>query len=72
MAEVVIQRQPITLGQFLKLAGFVLEGGEAKELLAAGTVLVNGQVEMRRGRKLRHGDLVVCGAESARVVVDGL
>lgn len=48
----------IRLGQLLKLTGLVDSGGAARALLAAGTVLVNGAVETRRGRQLGPGDLV--------------
>ncbi|MGQ9838346.1 MAG: RNA-binding S4 domain-containing protein [Cyanobacteriota bacterium] len=48
----------IKLDQFLKLAGVVSTGGQAKQLILAGQVWVNGQVETRRGRKLRVGDEV--------------
>jgi ribosome-associated protein len=62
-------RLPITLGQFLKAANLVSSGGEAKILVARGTVRVNGQVEERRGRKLVDGDLVqVAGASAAATV----
>lgn len=50
--------ESIKLDQFLKLAGVVRSGGEAKILIQSGQVLVNGEVETRRGRKLRHGDVV--------------
>lgn len=49
---------PITLGQFLKVAGLVMTGGEGKQFVAAGLVRVNGEVETRRGRKLLPGDVV--------------
>jgi len=52
---------PITLGQFLKLAGVVYTGGEAKRLIGAGAVRVNDEVETRRGRKLVVGDRVAVG-----------
>jgi ribosome-associated protein len=42
-----------TLGQALKVASLVGSGGEAKVLIQAGEILVNGEVETRRGRKLR-------------------
>ncbi|MDB9313106.1 RNA-binding S4 domain-containing protein [Spirulina sp. CS-785/01] len=42
----------IKLDQFLKLQGLVQTGGEAKLLIQAGEVLVNGEIETRRGRKL--------------------
>jgi ribosome-associated protein len=53
----------IKLDQFLKLADVVQSGGEAKHLIQSGTVQVNGQVETRRGRKLRAGDVVVVDGE---------
>ncbi len=49
---------PITLGQFMKVAGVASTGGEAKYLVASGEVRVNGVVETQRGRKLRPGDIV--------------
>ncbi len=48
----------ITLGQLLKYASVVDEGSEAKRLIVAGEVKVNGETETRRGRKLRPGDAV--------------
>jgi ribosome-associated protein len=48
----------IQLDQFLKLKNIVSSGGEAKHLIREGAVLVNGEVETRRGRKLRSGDKV--------------
>jgi len=48
----------IRLGQFLKLANLVSTGGEAKVRIQQGEVLVNGEVDTRRGAKLRRGDLV--------------
>lgn len=50
--------ETIKLDQFLKLANLVGTGGEAKMLIQGGEVFVNGEVETRRGRKLRHGDTV--------------
>jgi ribosome-associated protein len=47
-----------TLGQALKAASLVGSGGEAKVLIQAGEISVNGEVETRRGRRLRAGDLV--------------
>ncbi len=53
----------ITLGQALKAANVVGTGGEAKVLIQAGEVRVNGEVETRRGRKLREGDIIEVGDE---------
>jgi ribosome-associated protein len=49
---------PITLGQFLKAAGLAATGGEAKYLVLSGRVMVNGEVEVRRGRHLSFGDSI--------------
>ena len=68
MDDVLIRDESIRLGQFLKLAGLVDAGSEARPLLAEGRVRVGGQVETRRGRQLRGGDVVeVDGAGAVRV-----
>nr|WP_206516064.1 RNA-binding S4 domain-containing protein [Nocardioides pantholopis] len=59
--------ESIRLGQFLKLANLVESGAEAKPLIAEGRVLVNGEVETRRGRQLVKGDVVTLGPQAARV-----
>lgn len=59
MEEVSIRGTTIRLGQLLKLSGMVDSGADVKPLLAAGGVLVNGEVEIRRGRQLHPGDRVV-------------
>lgn len=66
--DVTIRGEMIRLGQLLKLADVAGDGGEAKALLAAGTVSVNGEREERRGRQLRPGDLVRIGDQELRVV----
>lgn len=53
-----VGERPINLTQVLKLAGCVLSGGEAKLLIAAGRVRVNGQVELRKRRQMAAGDVV--------------
>ena len=63
-------RLPITLGQFVKLAGLAATGGEAKQLVGAGLVRVNAGIETRRGRKLAPGDTVEVQGAAARVVAD--
>lgn len=51
----------ITLDALLKAAGLSSSGGEAKTLIQQGGVLVNGEVDLRRGRKVRAGDEVRVG-----------
>ena len=67
MREIPIRDEVIRLGQLLKLAGLAGGGGEAKAIIADG-VTVNGEGETRRGRQLRHGDVVVAAGEELRVV----
>ena len=47
------------LDQFLKWHNVVSSGGEAKNLIKSGNVIVNGEIEKRRGRKLVKGDKVM-------------
>jgi ribosome-associated protein len=56
-----------TLGQALKAASLVGSGGEAKVLIQAGEVLVNGEIETRRGRRLEEGDVIEVGDERLEV-----
>jgi ribosome-associated protein len=69
MRQVAIRDGSIRLGQFLKLADLVEVGSEAKELLEAGEVEVNGEPETRRGRQLVAGDLVSVGDVDVQVVL---
>ena len=63
-------QETIHLDQFLKLCGAAPTGGQAKRLIQGGEVRVNGQVETRRRRKLRHGDLVECLGEQYVIETD--
>jgi ribosome-associated protein len=56
-----------TLGRALKAAGLVGTGGEAKVLIQAGEVSVNGEVERRRGRRLQEGDVIEVGYERLEI-----
>jgi len=67
MRDVAIDSDMIRLGQFLKLADLIDTGGEGKILIASGDVTVNGEVDTRRGRQLRAGDVVAVRGRSARV-----
>jgi ribosome-associated protein len=56
--SVEISGDDIRLGQLLKLTGAVDAGAHVKLLLAEGRVQVNGEVELRRGRRLVRKDVV--------------
>lgn len=58
----------IRLGQALKKARIVGSGVDAKMVILDGAVLVNGEVEQRRGRKLYPGDRVSFEGETYQVV----
>jgi len=58
----------IKLGQALKAAGFVESGVEAKDVIQSGLVLVNGEIDTRRGRKLYAGDVVVFDGEEIKIL----
>ena len=58
MEIIYLRDEFIKLGQALKAAGFVDSGVEAKEVIKEGLILVNGEVDTRRGRKLYEGDVV--------------
>ena len=57
----------IKLGQALKAAGLCEKGSDAKEIIAEGLVKVNGETELRRGRKLYEGDVVTLDGEEIRI-----
>ncbi len=61
MREIRIHTQYIKLNQFLKWANIAATGSEANQMIKSGMVIVNGQVELRRGRKLYPGDCVQVG-----------
>ena len=71
MHEIEISTDTIRLGQFLKLSNLVDSGSDAKFLLAEGEVMVNDEVEIRRGRQLRAGDIVEYDGIAVRVVAEG-
>lgn len=65
--DVSIGGDGIRLGQFMKFAGLLDSGGDVKEAIVDGFVLVNGEVDRRRGRQLQIGDVVTFEGRSVRV-----
>lgn len=59
MEIIKLREDYIKLGQALKAAGMVESGVEAKEVISQGLVLVDGEIETRRGRKLYDGAEVI-------------
>ena len=65
--DVSIGGDGIRLGQFVKFAGLLDSGGNVKEAIIDGYVLVNGEVDRRRGRQLQIGDVVSFEGRRVRV-----
>lgn len=66
--EIKIKDEYIKLGQALKLAGVVEDGVEAKHAVQDGMVKVNGEVDLRRGRKIYEGDVITFQGEDIKVI----
>ena len=58
MKEVEITKEPVELYKILKFEGIVSSGGEAKSVIDDGQVLVNGEVEKRKRKKIIAGDVI--------------
>lgn len=56
--QIKIHTEYITLGQFLKFAGLIDTGGQAKDFLAANLISVNGEATEQRGKKIHAGDVI--------------
>ena len=67
MRTIVLREEFIKLGQALKAVGYVESGVEAKDVIQNGLVLVNGEIDTRRGRKLYDGDVVVFDGEEIKI-----
>lgn len=68
MNEIKINSEFIKLDAFMKWAAIVSTGAEAKMYILDGDVLVNGEVEERRGRKLYRGDVVKFNGDEFKVI----
>lgn len=67
--EVTIRGASIELAQLLKFGGLAETGGEAKQIVTAGKVTLNGVVETQRGKQIVPGDRV--SYEGKTLVVRG-
>lgn len=68
MEVIKLRDEFIKLGQALKTANLVEDGVEAKYVIQDGEVLVNGEVDTRRGRKLYDGDVISFHGEEIKIV----
>ena len=68
MQEIKLRDEFIKLGQALKAAGLVGSGVDAKLVIQDGLVIVNGETEVQRGKKLYDGDVVTFEGETIHIV----
>lgn len=68
MLELQLRGEYIELDKLLKAMGLADSGGQARALIAAGEVRVDGQVELRKTAKMRAGQVVEFGGQQVRVV----
>jgi ribosome-associated protein len=68
MITIEISEEYIKLDQLLKLSGISSSGAQAKHLVLDGKVLVNHEVEIRRGKKIRNGDIVEIEGEETLII----
>jgi ribosome-associated protein len=68
MKDVEITKEPVELYKILKFEGLVSSGGEAKTVISDGQVLVNGEPETRKRKKIVSGDVIEFRDEKFRIV----
>ncbi|MHA3771313.1 RNA-binding S4 domain-containing protein [Verrucomicrobiota bacterium sgz303538] len=67
--KITLNSVPIELSALLKFTGIAESGGDAKQMIRQGLVLVNGAVETRKGKKLGVGDRVTVAGETLVIEV---
>jgi len=68
MKDVKITTEYITLGQLVKFLSLVGSGGEVKFFLSENEILVNGESDNRRGRKIYPNDIVIIMSKQYRII----
>jgi ribosome-associated protein len=67
MKEIDLVKEPVELYKILKFEGMASNGGEAKAVIADGQVLVNGEVETQKRKKIVAGDIIEFNGEKIRM-----
>ena len=68
VSEIKLRDEYIKLGQALKAAGIAQSGVDAKYMIQDGAVLVNGEKDLQRGKKLYAGDEMSCGDVIGKII----
>jgi ribosome-associated protein len=69
MNTVEINKEPVELYKILKFEGLASSGGEAKQVVADGKVMLNGKVETQKRKKIVSGDVIVFGESTLKIVL---
>ena len=69
MNTVEINKEPVELYKILKFEGLASSGGEAKQMVADGKVMLNGKVETQKRKKIVSGDVIVFGESTLKIVL---
>jgi ribosome-associated protein len=69
MKEIEIFKEPVELYKILKFEGIVSSGGEAKAVINDGQVLVNGEIETRKRKKIVAGDIIEFMNEQFKIIL---
>ena len=67
MKDIFINKEPVELFKILKFEGIASSGAEAKDMIAAGTVSVNGIIEKQKRKKMVAGDTIELNGEIFRL-----
>jgi len=70
MRDVYLESEPVELHKILKFEGMVPSGGVAKMAIESGDVLVNGEVETRKRKKMMAGDVIEFNGEVIRLCLE--
>jgi len=71
MRDVEIRNEPVELYKILKFEGMTASGGEAKLVIEQGQVIVNGEVETRKRKKIHSGDIIEFASEKICIKLTG-
>ena len=69
MRDVILKTEPVELYKILKFEGMVPSGGVAKLAIESGDVLVNGEIETRKRKKIVAGDVIEFNGEKIHILV---
>ena len=65
-----LNQQPVELCKLLKIANLVSGGGEAKVVISEGYVLLNGEVEYQKRKKVYHQDVIEFNGEVVQLIIN--